>query len=129
MAGRLNFTDQHTINKVDYTEITKLSNEDGPNTIATRNLGDQNLLLVDEAHRGMGSQEERGWFKSRERLSEKGFVFEYSATFKEAVTAAKNKEIEEYVEEVLEDMTEIELTGPSAEVLEGRQLNYGVNVG
>jgi hypothetical protein len=104
LAGRLNFTDQHTINKVDYTEITKLSDEDGPNTIATRNLGDQNLLLVDEAHRGMGSQEERGWFKSRERLSEKGFVFEYSATFKEAVTAAKNKEIEEsYAKSILFD--------------------------
>ena len=41
----------------------------------------------------------------------------------------RKKEIEDYVEEVLEDMTEMELTGPSAEVLEGRQLNYGVNVG
>ena len=38
----------------------------------------------------------------------------------------RKKEINEYVEEVLEDMTEMELTGPSAEVLEGRQLNYGV---
>ena len=41
----------------------------------------------------------------------------------------RNKEINDYVEEVLEDMTEMELTGPSAESLEGRQLNYGVNVG
>ena len=41
----------------------------------------------------------------------------------------RKKEIEDYVEEVLEDMTEMEITGPSAEVLEGRQLNYGVNVG
>ena len=38
----------------------------------------------------------------------------------------RKKEIEDYVEEVLEDMTEMEITGPSAEVLEGRQLNYGV---
>ena len=38
----------------------------------------------------------------------------------------RKNEIEEYVEEVLEDMSEMELTGPSAEVLEGRQLNYGV---
>lgn len=83
------------LKQVDYTEVTKLGEEDGDKTLATRNLGDQNLLLVDEAHRGMGSQEERGWFKQRERLSEKGFVFEYSATFKEAVTAAKNPRIEE----------------------------------
>ena len=41
----------------------------------------------------------------------------------------RKKEIEDYVEEVLEGMTEMEITGPSAEALEGRQLNYGVNVG
>ena len=41
----------------------------------------------------------------------------------------RKNEIEEYVEEVLEDMYEMELTGPSAESLEGKQLNYGVNVG
>ena len=32
----------------------------------------------------------------------------------------RKKEIEDYVEEVLEGMTEIELTGPSLEALEGR---------
>lgn len=84
--------------------MTKLGDTDGPNVIATRNLGDQNLLLVDEAHRGMGSQEERGWFRSRARLSEKGFVFEYSATLKEAVTAAKRPEIEaSYAKTILTD--------------------------
>lgn len=83
------------LKQVDYTEITKLGEEDGEKTLATRSLGDQNLLLVDEAHRGMGSQQERGWFKQRQRLSEKGFVFEYSATFKEAVSASKNARIEE----------------------------------
>ena len=82
------------LGQVDFTEITKLSDEDGPNQIAVRNLGDQNLLLVDEAHRGMGSKEETGWFRSRERLVEKGFAFEYSATFKEAITAANRPEIE-----------------------------------
>lgn len=83
------------LKQVDYTEVTKLGEEDGDKTLATRNLGDQNLLLVDEAHRGMGSQQERGWFKQRALLSEKGFVFEYSATFKEAVSAAKSAWIEE----------------------------------
>lgn len=92
------------LRQVDFTEITKLGEADGPNIIATRNLGDQNLLLVDEAHRGMGSQEERGWFKNRARLSEKGFVFEYSATLKEAVTAAKNADIEaSYARSILFD--------------------------
>ncbi len=92
------------LRQVDFTEITKLSDEDGPNQIAVRNLGDRNLLLVDEAHRGMGSKEETGWFKSRERLVEKGFVFEYSATFKEAITAAKRPEIDAaYTKNILFD--------------------------
>ena len=92
------------LRRVDFTEVTKLGDQDGPNIIAARNLGDQNLLLVDEAHRGMGSQDERGWFKRRARISEKGFVFEYSATFKEAVTAAKRSHIEtSYAKNILFD--------------------------
>lgn len=103
-SGDLLSSGKSGLRQIDYTEITKLGDTDGPNTIATRNLGDQNLLLVDEAHRGMGSQEERGWFGSRARLSEKGFVFEYSATLKEAVSAAKRPEIEaSYAKAILFD--------------------------
>ncbi|MEQ9087141.1 MAG: DEAD/DEAH box helicase family protein [Alphaproteobacteria bacterium] len=103
-SGDLLSSGKSGLRQVDYTEITKLGDTDGPNVIATRNLGDKNLLLVDEAHRGMGSQEERGWFRSRARLSEKGFVFEYSATLKEAVTAAKRPEIEaSYAKTILFD--------------------------
>ncbi len=103
-TGDLLSTGKNGLRQIDYTEITKLGEVDSVNIIATRNLGDQNLLLVDEAHRGMGSKEETGWFKSRERLVERGFVFEYSATFKEAVTAARDKEIEEaYAKSILFD--------------------------
>lgn len=103
-TGDLLSTGKNGLRQIDYTEITKLGEVDSVNVISTRNLGDQNLLLVDEAHRGMGSKEETGWFKSRERLVERGFVFEYSATFKEAVTAAKRPEIEEsYAKSILFD--------------------------
>lgn len=103
-SGDLLSSGKNGLRQVDYTEVTKLGDTDGPNIIATRNLGDQNLLLVDEAHRGMGSQEERGWFRSRARLSEKGFVFEYSATLKEAVSAAKRPDIEaSYAKTILFD--------------------------
>lgn len=103
-SGDLLSSGKNGLRQVDYTEVTKLGDTDGPNVIATRNLGDQNLLLVDEAHRGMGSQEERGWFRSRARLSEKGFVFEYSATLKEAVSAAKRPDIEaSYAKTILFD--------------------------
>ena len=42
--------------------------KEGPNTIATRSLGDQNLLLVDEGHRGMSGKEEGVWFTRRSDL-------------------------------------------------------------
>jgi hypothetical protein len=113
-SGDLFSSGKNGLRQVDFTEITKLGDNDGPKTIASRNLGDQNLLLVDESHRGMGSQEERGWFRSRARLSEKGFVFEYSATFKEAVTAAKRPEIEEgYAKTILFDYSYVCVHSPS----------------
>ena len=80
--------------QIDIFEITKLADQEGPNTIATRSLGDQNLLLVDEGHRGMSGKEEGAWIKRRASLCAKGFTFEYSATFQQAVAAANNKTFE-----------------------------------
>ncbi len=80
------------LDHVDVLEITKLADAEGPNTIATRSLGDQNLLLVDEGHRGMSGKEEGVWFTRRSDLCAKGFTFEYSATFKEAVKASGNSD-------------------------------------
>jgi hypothetical protein len=88
------FTQAQGLNRVDILEITKLADQEGPNTMATRSLGDQNLLLVDEGHRGMSGKEEGVWFTRRSDLCAKGFTFEYSATFEQAVSAAGNKEFE-----------------------------------
>ena len=78
------------LERVDVLEITKLADQEGPNTIATRSLGDQNLLLVDEGHRGLSGKDtkknENAWFRNRTMLCEKGFTFEYSATFEQAVS-------------------------------------------
>lgn len=90
---------------VDVLEITKLGDQDGPNTIATRSLGDQNLLLVDEGHRGMSGKnakkDESTWYKNRAMLSEKGFTFEYSATFEQAVSNTGHED--DYAKMVLFD--------------------------
>lgn len=92
------------LDRVDYIEITKLGERDGDKTIATRNLGDENLILVDEGHHGLKSSDEKGWYYQRERLTENGFTFEYSATFKEALAATKDAAIEEaYAKAVLFD--------------------------
>ena len=82
------------LERVDVLEITKLAEQEGPNTIATRSLGDQNLLLVDEGHRGMSGKEEGVWFTRRSDLCAKGFTFEYSATFEQAVRASGNLDFE-----------------------------------
>jgi hypothetical protein len=77
-------------------EITKLGDKEGPNTIATRSLGDHNLLLVDEGHRGLSGKsaktDENAWYKNRAMLCEKGFAFEYSATFDQAVSGTNHED-------------------------------------
>jgi hypothetical protein len=88
--GHSLFTQEKGLARVDVLEITKLGDKEGPNTIATRSLGDQNLLMVDEGHRGMSGKDEGVWFTRRSDLCAKGFTFEYSATFEQAVQASGN---------------------------------------
>lgn len=94
-AQRLNLKQGGSLDMIDVIEITKLGDTEGPNTIATRSLGDQNLLLVDEGHRGMSGKEEGVWFTRRSELCAKGFTFEYSATFAQAIAAANNRAFED----------------------------------
>jgi hypothetical protein len=88
------FGQADNLKHVDVLEITKLADQEGPNTIATRSLGDQNLLLVDEGHRGMSGKDEGVWFTRRSNLCAKGFTFEYSATFEQAVKSSGNPAFE-----------------------------------
>lgn len=89
---------------VDALELTKLAEKDGDKTIAVRNFGDANVLLVDEGHVGMNGTEETGFMARRDALSARGFVFEYSATFAQAVAAAKSEDMAQaYAKSVLFD--------------------------
>src|SRR3989304_2288311 len=47
-----------------------------------------NLIFVDEGHKGASSEAGK-WIGNRDKLAENGFTFEYSATFVQAMTAAK----------------------------------------
>lgn len=97
------------LDRLDVIDVHKLRDKEGEKTIATRTLGDRNLLLVDEGHRGMsGSSGEDGelgaWMSRREQLSERGFTFEYSATFAQAVGASGSSEVaNDYAKSVLFD--------------------------
>ena len=70
---------------VEIVEVTRLGDEMGDRTIAIDAFEGNNLVLVDEGHRGASAGEEGAWMRFRNVLCEKGFSFEYSATFGQAV--------------------------------------------
>jgi hypothetical protein len=77
---------------VEVIEVTKLKEEKGQITIAIDSFEGNNLVLIDEGHRGTSS-ESGVWIKARNRLCEHGFSFEYSATFGQAITSGSELEI------------------------------------
>jgi hypothetical protein len=72
--------------EVEVIEITKLAEDSGDKTVAVDAFETNNLVLIDEGHRGSSGDK---WKMYRDRLSETGFAFEYSATFGQAISAAK----------------------------------------
>lgn len=76
-------------NTVRVLEITKLVEEKrgGGVSVPVEHFAGRNLIFVDEGHRGSGGDSWRGY---REALARTGFTFEYSATFGQALGAARN---------------------------------------
>lgn len=70
---------------VEIIDINKLRDEMGDKTVAVEAFEGNNLVLVDEGHRGASAGETGAWMRFRNALCEKGFSFEYSATFGQAV--------------------------------------------
>ena len=76
----------------------------GEKTVAIDAFEGNNLVLVDEGHRGSSGREMGRWMDARRRLCEQGFSFEYSATFGQAMKASSNKALEqEYAKCILFD--------------------------
>ena len=73
-------------------EITKLVEEKrgGGVSVPVEAFEGNNLIFVDEGHKGSGGE---AWRSFRDALGETGFTFEYSATFGQALTAARNDEL------------------------------------
>ena len=69
------------------TEITKLvmKKRGEGETVPVEALEGNNLIFVDEGHKGSGGE---AWRRVRDALGETGFTFEYSATFGQALNAA-----------------------------------------
>ena len=70
---------------VEILEVTRLRDEMGDRTVAVDAFEGNNLVLVDEGHRGTSSGDSGTWMRFRNALCEKGFSFEYSATFGQAI--------------------------------------------
>ena len=89
---------------IEIIEVTKLREDMGDKTVAIDAFEGNNLVLVDEGHRGASGKELGKWMDARKRLCEKGFSFEYSATFGQAMKASGNKGLEhEYAKCILFD--------------------------
>ena len=88
----------HTRNAVQVIEITKLVEEKrgGGVSVPVEAFEGNNLVLVDEGHKGASSNTQV-WRSYRDDLAKTGFTFEYSATFGQALAAAKNSDlVDEY---------------------------------
>ena len=97
-----------TSRRIQILEITKLREDSGVKTVAVEAFEGNNLVLVDEGHRGTSKASDvvgdKGWKPMRDALCEGGFSFEYSATFGQAMKAAGNKKLtDEYAKCILFD--------------------------
>lgn len=76
-------------NGIQVLEITKLVEQKrgGGVSVPVEAFEGRNLIFVDEGHKGSGGEVWRGY---RDALGKTGFTFEYSATFGQALTAARD---------------------------------------
>lgn len=86
-------------------DMNKLKEEGKVKTVSVDSFEQNNLVLVDEGHRGLSGDV---WYDYRTRLSAEGFAFEYSATFKQALKANAKKDderalMEEYGKSIIMD--------------------------
>jgi len=89
---------------IEIIDIHKLRQTTGEKTVSIDAFEGNNLVLVDEGHRGTSGAEVGHWMQMRNRLCVKGFSFEYSATFGQAMKASGNKELaHEYAKCILFD--------------------------
>ncbi|WP_313122477.1 DEAD/DEAH box helicase family protein [Exiguobacterium sp.] len=86
---------------IEIIDIHKIEDQEGDKTVAIDSFEGNNLVLVDEGHRGASGIV---WKEKREKLSESGFSFEYSATFGQAMKASgKTELVQEYAKCILFD--------------------------
>ena len=81
--------DEHAVRVIEITKLTEVK-KGGGLSVPVEAFEGNNLIFVDEGHKGSGGER---WRSYRDALAETGFTFEYSATFGQALTAARNEEL------------------------------------
>ena len=79
----------HTVRVIEITKLVEQKRGGGV-SVPVEAFDGNNLIFVDEGHKGSGGAVWRGY---RDALGETGFTFEYSATFGQALTAAGNEDL------------------------------------
>ncbi len=101
LSGLGTITNEHEILVIEMTKFVEMKKGKGV-TLSVDVFEGKNLVFVDEGHKGRRSEEQK-WVRLRNKLAEKGFVFEYSATFGQ-ILSEKNKEtLEEYAKSIVFD--------------------------
>lgn len=87
---------------VSVLDIYKISDENGDKTFPVEMFEGDNLVFVDEGHKGAQGDT---WINYREQvIGENGFSFEYSATFGQALSSIENEQLQNrYVKSILFD--------------------------
>ena len=81
--------DENAVRVIEITKLTEVK-KGGGLSVPVEAFEGNNLIFVDEGHKGSGGER---WRSYRDALAETGFTFEYSATFGQALTAARNEEL------------------------------------
>ncbi len=97
------FAEEATVTVIEITKLTERKRGGGL-SVEVDAFGLNNLLFVDEGHRGASGEV---WRQLRGKLAERGFTFEYSATFGQIVNGASPDKrpalLEEYAKSILFD--------------------------
>ena len=83
------YGDENAVRVIEITKLTEVK-KGGGLSVPVEAFEGNNLIFVDEGHKGSGGER---WRSYRDALAETGFTFEYSATFGQALTAARNEEL------------------------------------
>ncbi len=91
--------EKDTIQIIEIQKLTEEKKGEGV-SVEVSSFEGNNLIFVDEGHKGFSGTT---WKGIRDKISEIGFTFEYSATFDEAISSKNDELMDEYSKAIIMD--------------------------